>query len=142
MSRTIDPEVTVCPDGFDYSTAGGKITSTSAPRPERFTWGKVIRVHVVGEDYAIVEYVPRRPSNVSVEDYDSSPQFGVFVRGARRYGWDTGRSWRSLDEALIAAIAWRVELAVRGVNVAANSRVVGHIVRMLELDHLPKGAKR
>jgi len=122
-------------EGFNYMYGSGDgrggITPSSAPRPERFTWGPVLKTHRVGEDYAIVEYIPNRASNVKIEDYDPSPQFSVFVRGARGDSWDTGHSYRSLDEALIAAIAWKHEQANDGLNAAANSRAVKYVCKLL-----------
>lgn len=112
---------------------GGRgITATSAPRPEPFTWGKVLRVHVVGEDYAIVEYVPHRPINPPHPV--PGVEFGLFVRAASRRGWDTNHSFESLDTALIAAIAWKAESRRGGRNAAANSQAVRYISRLLELD--------
>lgn len=114
---------------------GGRgITATSAPRPEPFTWGKVLRVHVVGEDYAIVEYAPRRAANVSPDDFDQSPLFHLFVRGSHLHSWDTSHGYRSLDTALIAAVAWRAVQVRHGLNAAANSQAVRYISRLLELD--------
>lgn len=119
--------------GADLSTGRGGITRASAPRPERFTWGEVLRVHAIGDDYAIVEFTPNLANNVKAADRDPSPQFSAFVRGARGDGWDTGHSYRSLDQALIACIAWRAEQRHNGIGAAANSQAVHYICRMLGL---------
>lgn len=126
-------------EGFNYMLGTGDpwrggITATSAPRPERFTWGRVLKTHVVGEDYAIVEYAPRKPGNRTVDEFDPSPQFSVFVTGARGSASDTGHSYHSLDEALIAAIAWKHEQARDGINAAANSRAVKYVCKMLGIE--------
>lgn len=118
------------PAGFNYGTNGGRITTSSTPRPKPFTWGQVTRVHVVGDDYAIVEFLPNR---VGLGRHDRRTQFSVFVRGARGTGWDTGHSYYSLDKALIAAIAWRAEQRHHGQGAAANSKAVRYIARLLEL---------
>lgn len=127
------PGATLRPVRYDYQTAGGKITSSSTPRPQPFTWGMVVRVHIVGDDYAIVEYEPRQASNVSDEDFDPSPSFSVFVRGARGASWDTHHSCDSLDLALIFAVSWKYEQRNRGLGAAANSRASWYISRLLEM---------
>lgn len=135
--------MTTVTESYDYSvgadprTGRGGITRSSAPRPERFTWGSVQRVHTIGDDYAIVEYIPTRASNVKAvkaADYDPSPQFSVFVRGAHGTSWDTSHSYGSLDKALIACVAWRAEQRQGGFSAAANSRAVRYIAQMLGLD--------
>lgn len=120
---------------YQYGSLHGRggITTTSAPRPERFAWGRVLRVHVIGDDYAIVEHTRFQASNVSDEDYDPSPKFAVYVRGAGTNGktWDTGHSYPSLDKALIACIAWKAEQTNGGWSAAANSQAVAYVTRML-----------
>ena len=111
-----------------------RIAATSAPHPERFTWGQVVKVHTVGDDYAIVEYIPRQAANVSDEGYDPSPQFSVYVRGAHGRSWDTSHSYTSLDRALIACIAWKAEQANGGWSAAANSKAVQYVTRMLGIE--------
>jgi hypothetical protein len=93
---------------FDYSLGrswrtGGGITASSAPRPQRFTLGEVLATHTVGE-YAIVEYIPRRPANLWGENFDPAPLFHPFI--ARR---DTNHSYRSLDAALVGCVAMKHE---------------------------------
>lgn len=117
--------------GSSFAERRMGITHTSAPRPERFTWGRVVKTHVVGDDYAIVEHEPRRVATGEVEGFPLPPLFSVFVRGARGHAWDTGHGYQSLDEALIAAIAWKHEQSRDGLNAAANSRAVKYICKML-----------
>lgn len=133
MPTATSPSTRIVADDFDYSTNGGRITVTSAPRPQNFTWGEVVTTHVIGDDYQIVEYIPAQAGNESDEDYDPSPQFSVFVRGARGTSWDTGHSYSTLDTAVIAAIAWRAEMRTSGANGAANSQAVHYISEMLGL---------
>lgn len=81
--------------------------------PRRFTWGKVVQIHDVGP-YAIVE-----------SDNDKAERsFHVYVGGS-----DTHRSARSLDEALLTAIAHR---AFENKNTAgqatwAMARIIGTV---------------
>lgn len=132
-SQARTPARTPRPEGWDYMTDGGRITRSSAPRPEPFTWGKVLKVHVVGDDYAIAKYTPYQ---ARYEDFDPSPSFHLFVRGAADglRSWDTNHSYRSLDAALIAAIAWRSEERRHGRGAAANSQAARYVSRLLELE--------
>jgi hypothetical protein len=76
-------------------------------RAGRFTWGKVIEVNEIGP-YAIVEFYPKIPDEYSgghlvrKRGHESRPSFHAFVNGE-----DTSSSWRTLDEALVFAIAVR-----------------------------------
>lgn len=75
-----------------------------------FTWGNVRDIHRVGE-YEIVEYDPRKASNVTDEEFDPSPSFHPFIDGV-----DTCRSYKSLDAALVGVIARKHD----GINTRAD----------------------
>lgn len=73
-------------------------------QPEPFTWGKVLRVHRVGE-YAIVEYTPNTPRN------HDGPLFHPFIDGK-----DTNHSYHTLDAAVVGCIALKHD----GLNTRAD----------------------
>jgi len=79
---------------------------------ENFTWGRVVRLHVVGE-YEIVEYIAEH-----VEETKDRTQFHVYVDGR-----DTNTSAASLDEALAIAISYKYE--------GPNGRAARYFMRML-----------
>jgi hypothetical protein len=76
-----------------------------------FTWGRVLRVHEIGE-YEIVEFEPRRAGNQREEDFDPSPRFHAFIDGK-----DTHHSYNTLDRALAGVIAYKHD----GVNTKAHT---------------------
>lgn len=99
---------------------------------DKFTWGEVIWVHEIS-DIEITEFHPRRPFNVSVEDWqavggDDQIAFSI----TRIEGW-TGisRRFNNLDDALIYAIVYKHEANARGRNVAANSRIADYTSRLM-----------
>lgn len=100
--------------------------------PLMFTWGKVIAVHSIG-NYSIVEFAPRRASNVAKDDFDPSPQFHPFIKSPTTGQMeDTNRSYSSLDGALVGAIAYRTEWHNTGnANVGANSKASIYFGRMI-----------
>jgi len=59
---------------------------------ERFVWGKITERHIVGP-YEIVEHIQK---------HDGHTGFHVYVNSK-----DTNRNYRTLDEALLGAIAFR-----------------------------------
>lgn len=67
--------------------------------------GEAVRVHTVG-DYEIVEYHPRiAVDSQLVNEIDREHfAYSVYIRGTR-----TGRSFHTLDAALVGAIAYEYE---------------------------------
>jgi len=61
--------------------------------PKCFTWGHVVKIHDVGEDYTFVEYV-------DYADGQTVSAFHVYVKGQ-----SSGRSSCSWDKALVLAIS-------------------------------------
>lgn len=77
----------------------------TAPDGRRFVWGPITFVHEVGP-YQIVEY-RRDMSNagmVSMYADHGTTYFHPYIDGK-----DTSHSYRSLDAALVGAIAYRAE---------------------------------
>lgn len=115
----------------------GSAAGWGSPRPYgpmRFTWGRVVAIHRVG-GYVIVEslrykegpYDPFALKDRPVDDDNSG--FHIFVDG-----YDCGRSYGSLDKALLACIAWRHDFKRGGFNRAANSRAATYMARMVGLE--------
>lgn len=79
----------------------------------KFTWGKVLRVHEIGE-YKIVEY--DEYENTVTKELTGDIRFHAFL-GER----DLSRCSHTLDEALIQAIASKYD----------EDRAVPYIMKML-----------
>ncbi len=77
----------------------------------KFTWGRVIKIHEIGE-YAIVEFIetPDEPDKVD-ENYKPVISFFAYVPGAvlRWEGENDHTSYDSMDSALAACIAFKYE---------------------------------
>jgi hypothetical protein len=108
--------------------------SRPAPFDGEFTWGDVRNIHYIGE-YAIVEYDARRASNAPEDEWAPHICFHPYIWMQPRSAWhDMARSFLTLDSALIASVIYRREWFETGdVNVAANSRLHGYIMRLVPL---------
>jgi hypothetical protein len=98
--------------------------------PQRFTWGVPLGVHHVG-DYTIVQYERYSPGVYDPEmlkdrAVNGEMSFKPFVGGE-----DIGKSFESLDMALLGAIAWRTDFAEGGFVCAANSQTATYAARVL-----------
>jgi hypothetical protein len=82
-----------------------------------FSWGKVIKVHVIGE-YQIIEYETKINKDINFHPYINF--------------CDIGHSYYTLDEALIGVIAYKYD--------GANSQAFYYVTRMLGSD-IHKDAK-
>jgi hypothetical protein len=67
--------------------------------PHRFTWGRIIKIHDIGDSYAIVEY---EPDGFRLYDTGVSPArlFSVYLNG-KSLSYDS----KTFNGALIVAIA-------------------------------------
>ena len=93
---------------------------------ESFTWGKVVAVHRLG-DYQIVQYVPRQASNVSAEDYAAERAQRPTNFSGHVGGDPIGRSWHTLEQAIIGTICHRFDPA------SPNERSADYVFRMIQL---------
>ncbi len=97
-------------------------TGILAPDGQRHTWGPIQRIHVVGR-YQIVEYLDDARNLYPIESRRTHGRttFDVYIDQK-----DVQRSYLTLDEALLGAIA----IANDGVNTRADM----YFARMLGLD--------
>lgn len=63
--------------------------------PKRFTWGEVVTIHDIGR-YSLVEF-----NSSDHRANEGAHRYSVYVDGEA-----IGHGYGSLDQALIAAIAW------------------------------------
>jgi hypothetical protein len=111
-----------------------------APDGQEFPWGPIVATHTIG-DICIVEFEARKASNVSEEDWQPHHEFSLYIRhDAVGTLWETGwrstsRSFRTLDDALLAGLCWKYETEVSGWNTAANSRAWNYIRRMIGMEN-------
>lgn len=80
---------------------------------QTFNWGEIVKIHSIN-DIDVIEYLPD-PEN------RHRKQFHVFVDGE-----DTSSSYDTLDEAVIAAIAWKYD--------GLNSQAAFYFCRMINLN--------
>jgi hypothetical protein len=81
-------------------------TGLQAPDGKRFPWGPIDAVHVMGP-YAIVEYRNDASGNTFQREVwaeHGQTRFHPYIDGR-----DTSCSYRSLDSALVGAVAYRRE---------------------------------
>ncbi len=76
---------------------------------QKFTWGKVIKIHEIGE-YAIVEFIetPDEPDKVD-ENYKPVISFFAYVPATMTTGENDHTGYDSMDAALAACIAFKYE---------------------------------
>lgn len=97
------------------------------PKPQRFPWGLIVDVHVVGP-YALLEYDSSKPGNAE-PGWKSERMFSGYVhepenKRADARGWrDIGQSFHSLDAALVGCIAYRAE--------GPNAQAASYFMRMI-----------
>ncbi len=136
-------------DGFDLEqqTANGKTSEYHIirARPDRFWLGKILWWHEIGA-YQIVEYFGKEfKESVPTGDLETVTSFHVYVNKN-----DTNRSFKTLDRALLFAVAyasneincasWMADAAARVLGVATENHGmavenhVGH-QRDVELVH-------
>jgi len=86
---------------------------------EKFVWGPVVEVHEIGE-YAFIEYHPQiftNGSGTGEYDYDTT-MFSAYINGG-----SIGRSYETLDKALIGVIAYKED--------GPNTRADGYFYSMI-----------
>ena len=90
---------------------------------ENFAWGKVVKVHSIG-DIDIIEYFDRmrKGSTITKEIDYNTKCFHPYLKGK-----DTNNSYESLDQAIIGVLCTKYE--------GANSRADGYIFSMLGMDN-------
>lgn len=101
------------------------------PDLKTYTWGEIVAIHRIGEDYAIIESLRDGKDGVGEGTYFSDyvrnviePEDGFYC---------TSHSHHSLDSALLHAIVFAAEWRRDGLNAALNERLTRYIGRMLEL---------
>ena len=87
-----------------------------------FTWGKLVKIHHIG-DYDIVEYYPR--VNGRTNTYEDDVMFHPFVNGR-----DTCHTMPTLDAAIVEAIAYKAE--------GPNSQATFYFCRMVGINKWEK----
>jgi hypothetical protein len=125
-SGAYDREVVVlhCVAFYRMDSMSDRKILTIAKATEDTAWlGDVIKVHVIGP-YDVVEYWQKPASNS--EDRNVYRAFSTYIDGRR-----TGRSFSSLDEALVGCVALRHD--------GINTRADGYFIRSIGAD-LPQEA--
>ncbi len=92
-----------------------------------FAWGEITEVHRAGP-YLVVEYLPNRALNAP-DGWEPSPTFSPYVEADGSL-LDMHHSYGSLDEALVAAIAYRNESLWDSRN-GLNSQAAKYFMRMI-----------
>lgn len=99
-----------------------------APDGRRFPWGPIQHIHRIGR-YEVVEYL-RDASNMHSDDPDRTKHgtlhFHPFVDGI-----DTSRSYRTIEEAVVGAIAYAYD--------GVNSQAATYFSRMIALNETVTG---
>lgn len=99
------------------------------PDGKPFVWGRVLKIHYVGDHYAIVEHDRNRPGNAK-PDWSPHTSYSAYLKRDGEYR-DLARSSESFDYALLTCIAWRHEDKHHGRDQAANSQAVKYFLRMV-----------
>ena len=86
-----------------------------------FTWGETIQLHVVGDEYVIVEFHPwQKYGCLILTGQPNKNEFEFF-------GWvhkkPTGCTWNSLDAAIVGCIALKHE--------GLNGRAASYFMKMI-----------
>lgn len=110
------------------------------PHGEPFVWGEVLQTYYVGP-YAIVEYQDNKPDNAESIGWEPNVAYHYYVsiNNSQEFR-DTNHSTRSLDRALVEAVAFRNEWIHRGINCALNSRAAGYFMRGIGPDSIQEVA--
>jgi len=88
------------------------------PNVKDFPWGKIVKIHEIGE-YMILEYHPRITVGcVVTNDLTDATEFHPYINGK-----DTNTSYKSLDHAMVGAIAIKHE--------GGNTRADVYFCRMI-----------
>lgn len=103
--------------------------ANSDPNGEHFVWGRVVKIHYIGDNYAIVEHIRNRPGNAE-PGWAPHTSYSCYVSHGDGYR-DLARSSDSFDYALLTCVAWRHESDHHGLGDAANSQAVKYFFRMV-----------
>jgi hypothetical protein len=122
-----------CEDRPFHQQDAGRYRRGGPYGPKRFTWGRVVKVHRIGP-YSIVEHLRNElgvfdPDRLKEHPVTEERLFSIFVDGC-----NANHSYRSLDLALLACVAWRADHERGGYNRAANSRAATYMARLIELE--------
>lgn len=104
------------------------------PKPDRFPWGRILDVHVIGR-YAMIEYQSARPGNAQ-RGWKSERMFSGYLhqpesKRADSRGWmDIGQSFHSMDAALVGLVAYAAE--------GGNSQAARFFMKMIAPDAEPQ----
>jgi len=87
-----------------------------------FTWGELIQLHEIGK-YTFGEYHPWKRDGITVltGEADTITNFHVWING-----WDSARSYSSLEAAMAGAIAYAFD--------GANSQAGVFFCRMVGIE--------
>ena len=102
------------PDAVVSKNTGTHLTDTER---ERFTWGRVVAIHDIGE-YRIIEFLNRKVDGCTVTK-ELTDEHLFFVEGS-------SQSCHSLDGALAAAIACKHE--------GLNSQAARYFMKMISAE--------
>ena len=101
--------------GYIYETGDGEDHPFVLVREKQyyrndadFRWGKIIERHHIGE-YEFIEHIPNQASNVSDEDYEAEGGTNQRHFSALINGRSIGRSYTSLDAALVGVVAYKYD---------------------------------
>lgn len=118
-----------------------KLRDQLGPDGNPFAWGEVLDRHAIG-DITIIESVRDEPiwrDGQHVDPDPNEPHAFHYYIGEH----DCGHSCRSLDRAMLEALAYKYEMRPRegdspgrldGINRAANSRAASYMARMIGLE--------
>jgi hypothetical protein len=96
-----------------------EINFDNMPDGRPFVWGPIVDIHQISV-YTIVEF------KRNIDNDETKHFFHVYVGE-----YDANRDYETLDHALVAAVAYKHELAAGGQSHAANSQASHFFMKMI-----------